>query len=222
MKVENSETWLVLGASRGLGYEFVKQTKALTDSPKIIAVSRQAGSLAEQGCQHTSCDLSRPESLLSLLNSLKLDKIDRVIYFAGGGPYGPFQSKDWKDHQWSLQVSFLSVAQTLHHFMQSQNLRQFIAIGSAIAENKADFGAAAYASAKHALRGLISSVQTESPLIDLRLFSPGYMNTTLLPKVAWPREMPGLVAEPSSVAAELLRWMQDSNFRGQNWSKASI
>ncbi|MBK7960771.1 MAG: hypothetical protein IPK04_05925 [Bdellovibrionales bacterium] len=81
--------------------------------------------------------------------------------------------------------------------MRSPHFKQGIFIGSQIAERNPDINAASYTAAKHALLGIISTLQKEalegkdtkkaSLAHDLRLFSPGYMNTSLLPPTAWPR-----------------------------------
>ncbi|MBX9769145.1 MAG: hypothetical protein K2X47_17855, partial [Bdellovibrionales bacterium] len=138
----------------------------------------------------------------------------RLIYFVGGGPHGLFQQKQWKDHEWSFQVTFRTPARFLHEVMRnSLGLQQLTFIGSAIAGDSPDPEAASYCAAKHALQGLISSIQEEqrhlpADTLDLRLYSPGYMNTGLLPRNAWPRYK-GNVLEPELVAQDLLEWLED-------------
>ena len=78
-------------------------------------------------------------------------------------------------------------------------------MGSSVAEDKADPGAASYAAAKHALKGLLESVILEKPDLDVRLFSPGYMDTGMLPQNAWPRQQ-GLAEDPDAVARRLWQW----------------
>ena len=227
MKVENSETWLLVGASKGLGFEFFKQIQNLSNiKPTLIFANRNIENLKKEvgpNDQAFSYDMSKPELVEKLIETLNLKKITRFFYFAGGGPYGNFIEKSWKDHDWALNVTFVSVAKLLHYFLQQDSFRQAILIGSDIAENSPDPGASSYSAAKHALRGLVCSLQKEIGITkDLRLFSPGYMNTGLLPKSAWPRTQAGLVTEPVVVAEQLFVWMQDSNFKAQNWSKRDL
>ena len=75
-------------------------------------------------------------------------------------------------------------------------------VGSAVAQDKPDPGASSYSSAKHGLKGLCESLQKESPKCAIHLFSPGYMDTDLLPANAWPRQQ-GLVEDVNSVAKRL-------------------
>jgi short-subunit dehydrogenase len=102
---------------------------------------------------------------------------------------------------------------------------QLLFVGSAIAEDKPDPLAASYAAAKHALKGLVGSVAAELEAdrkgpkdktasadrgalqVQVKLFSPGYMDTDLLPKDAWPRRKSGLLQSPSEVAKDLVRLM---------------
>ncbi|MBL7670032.1 MAG: SDR family NAD(P)-dependent oxidoreductase [Bdellovibrionaceae bacterium] len=238
MKIEESEVWLLVGASRGLGFEFFKKVQELQtprDRPiRMVLLSRTQGSLASLLREESwfSVDLSKPEEVERFLELNLPPQITRLIYFAGGGPYGRFQAKNWKDHEWAWRVSFLSAARFLHYFLRSPHFKQGIFIGSQIAERNPDINAASYTAAKHALLGIISTLQKEaleekdtkkaSLAHDLRLFSPGYMNTSLLPPTAWPRLGGAEVFEPGILAAELLQWMQDSNFSCQNWSKSTL
>lgn len=143
----------------------------------------------------------------------------RIFYFAGGGPYGAFSKKKFSDHMWAMNVSFLAFASILH-FVVSQNSNlndlQIIAIGSAVAESKPDYQAASYSAAKHALKGLVSSIQLEYSQADIRLFSPGYMQTKMLPPMAWVYQLNGLVASPKLVASILSEWSLDPTKRGSN------
>lgn len=223
MKIEESELWLLLGSSRGLGSEFLNCAQGLGRDLQLITVSRKPNNIVKNlVLQFVACDLSKPADVSALLESELNKPFQRMLYFAGGGPYGSFTTKEWKDHEWAWNVTFMSAAHCLYKLMQRPSLKQAIFIGSQIAENTPDPGAASYASAKHALRGLITTLQKETISTDLRLFSPGYMNTTLLPKSAHPRQNQKTLWEPSAVAQELLLWMQDSNMRGQNWSKCSL
>jgi short-subunit dehydrogenase len=238
MQIESSEVWLLVGASRGLGFEFFKQLQNLPVRPQqLLLISRNR--CAEPAHQEDtpseswfSVDLSKPESLEHFLELASAFKINRFVYFAGGGPYGPYATKNWKDHEWAFKVSFIAAARLFHHFMRSPDFRQGIAIGSQIAERSPDIGAASYCAAKHALFGLLSTLQQEAVenrgkakgLIsqDLRLFSPGYMNTELLPASSWPRAKGLKILEPTLVASELLGWMQNSHSFCQNWPKADL
>lgn len=149
-------------------------------------------------------DFSKPASQDEVLSEAVAHDYSKIFYVAGGGPYGPFQAREWRDHDWALQVSFLMPARLLHALLKAERKPQVILIGSSVAETMGDPGAASYCAAKHALRGLWASLRAENPGWDLRLFSPGYMDTEMLPQNAQVRAQG--VYDPAQVARELWLW----------------
>ena len=149
-------------------------------------------------------DFSKSEDHEGMVQDLLTWKPDLLVYCAGGGPHGAFSKKKWVDHQWALEVSFLFPAKVLHAFLQSKLKTQMIFIGSQIAENEPNELSPSYGAAKKALRGLIQSV-AENTDQDVRLLSPGYMNTRMLPRNAPPRKKYEML-EPENVAVQLLDW----------------
>lgn len=193
--IEKQENWSLLGASRGLGFEFSKLVPTLDKEIALFLASRSINSF----------DFSKADLFEYYCEKIAETNPQRIFYFAAGGTYGPFQKYAWKDHLWTMNVDFNFPAFLLRYFLnRKQSLKQMVFIGSEIAESRPDPNAAMYCAAKHALKGLVSSVQQENPPIEVILFSPGYMDTQLLPKHAWPREK-GLVANPSQIAKELLK-----------------
>ncbi|MCB0412414.1 MAG: SDR family NAD(P)-dependent oxidoreductase, partial [Bdellovibrionales bacterium] len=164
-------------------------------------------------CQGTDTSLylhdAAAETLPSSLQALLELKIDRIICFTGGGPYGDFDAKDWKDHQWALQVSLHFPLQLAHVSFANPYIRQWIFVGSAVAESKGDPQASSYAAAKHGLKGWFESVRQESQR-DIRLFSPGYTDTRMLPHKAEVRQKGGLWS-PEAVSDRLINWMQQGS-----------
>lgn len=197
-------SYLLLGASRGLGLQFQKILQQKQISSKSYSRTLNA------------VDFTKASMWDELLLQFQKDQPEVLIYFAGGGPYGAFQKKDFKDHQWAFRLNFEFPAFLLHSLLKQpqdfSNVRQVCFVGSSIAESQPDANAASYAAAKHALKGLVTTVQRESPRFDLRLFSPGYMDTSLLPADAWPRQKDGLVASAEAVAADLWAWLQEPQF----------
>jgi short-subunit dehydrogenase len=204
------KNWVLLGASRGLGQSFLK--KAVSEQVSVHNFSRKPAMESSLVRSH-AFDFAEELQWEKLFQKIQDLAPERVFYFAGGGPFGLYQSKNWKDHQWALRVSFECPAFLLHSFLrQPAALRQFVVIGSAIAESHADPQAGSYSSAKHAMKGLITSVQSEQKTpFDLRLFSPGYIDTGLLPANAWPRQQVGLVKSPAEVAEMLWAWIHNAD-----------
>jgi short-subunit dehydrogenase len=203
MKFEENERVLVLGGSRGLGKALVDQFLSLQIS--VESISRKS--------VH-SFDFSKTESWPDVVEKIRSLQPTRIIYCAAGGPYGDFQKYEWKDHSWSLRVSFEFPAYLIHQLLKTEvvGLKQVCVIGSSIAENQADPGAAMYCAAKHGLKGLILTLQKQDLAFDLRLLSPGYMNTDLLPTGTKPRNQ-GQSVNPAVVADSMIRSITDSALR---------
>ena len=206
MKIDEGERILVLGGSRGLGAAFVNLLK--THQIEVIGMSRKSPE---------SADFSQVQNWDQILNRIRDLKPTRLIYCAAGGPYGSFGQFQWKDHSWALKTTFEFPAFLLHNLVQNplQHLKQVAVIGSTVAEAKADPGAAAYSAAKHALRGLITSLQKEGVPFDLRLLSPGYMTTDLLPMDSAPRRE-GKTRDPFKIASLMIQSISDPALRLQN------
>lgn len=189
---------LLLGASRGLGHQV--QQKLLQMGVVAINFSRSS---------QPSMDFSREDQWSHYLKMIEEQKPQRIFYFAGGGPFGSYFQKEWKDHLWSYRVNFLFPSFLLSSLKSLSGLQQMVFVGSSVAESSPDPNAASYAAGKAALWNLIRSIHAEdSARLDLRLFSPGYMNTRLLPPQAWPRKTPELVQSPEAVAARFLEFVQ--------------
>ena len=92
------ENIAILGASRGLGLELAKH---LRQTEQLFLAARNVESLkAEFSAPHMvqSFDFTRDSQWDELFLQLKSHKVRRIIYCAGGGPYGEYEKKAWKDH----------------------------------------------------------------------------------------------------------------------------
>lgn len=203
----SAHKFILLGASRGLGWATYQGLSKKYPSSEFLLISRK---ISDDTLQNSKASVMRydfsKELTSEFFTQISNFKPTTIIYFAAGGPYGNFQDKKWTDHQWALNVSFLFPAQLLHALLQKapETLQKFLVVGSAIAENKPDPMAASYCAAKHALRGLISTVKEENKsAFKIELFSPGYIETDLLPAQSWPRQQ-GLAASAENVAAQLI------------------
>lgn len=212
MQSDDSHKFILLGASRGLGWATYLQLGQAYPKSKFVLVARKMSKrrpdLPSDLARNTEIfdiDFTKSEALDQMMALVTEHQPTTLIYFAAGGPFGTFQTKKWADHQWAMDVSFLFPARLIHSLMNQPELKlkNLICIGSAIAENQPDPGAASYCAAKHALAGLIQTLQKEntSPF-QIQLFSPGYMKTDLLPENSWPRKQ-GL-AEPAEIVAQSL------------------
>ncbi len=204
--------YVILGASRGLGSELAQQ---ITDG-SLLLVSRNLEHLklvndkVKVKCDYSSFDLANLKDSEKLESLLKEYNPTHIYYVAGGGPYGKFEAKDFKDHLWAYKLNLLFPAKLVHWSLNNLNLEQFILVGSSVAESSADPLASSYSSAKHGLKGLVSSINLEGCKIDLRLFSPPYMDTDLLPNNSLPYTE-GKVRSPSEIAQLFYKWANDAN-----------
>lgn len=228
----------IFGASRGLGRELAVGFAKRAEVKSILIVARTADQLHRLAVElrrvrarlddlavHVlTFDLSKSAKLDVLMHALQEHQVHKVIYAAGGGPYGLFEERPWPSHEWALQVNLLTPAQLLHAALAKKGpqLKQWIFVGSAIAEGAGDPRAASYAAAKHGLVGLYSSLRAESPDFDVRLYSPGYMDTGLLPKSAPQRQTPGLVQPPAQVARDFLTWCFNDRYHGDHRKFTSL
>lgn len=200
MKIEAGEKWVICGGSSGLGRAFSRLVKAEHPEIEQVLMSRRS---------EVSADFSKIEEWPNALSLIEGFAPTRLFYFAGGGPHGSYFDKKWSSHEWTFRVNFLFPAFLLSNLKVSA-LKQALFVGSAVNEAKADPEAASYAAAKHALRGLVLSLQADkSSGLDLRLLSPGYLDTPLLAQDAWPRQTDGSLKTPDDVAASTLSWVQD-------------
>lgn len=204
--------YIIFGASRGLGREISQ----LVSGGSLLLISRDNEALEGLSnelsidSQWTSFDLTNMDKFDEL--SLVVKKFDptHIYYIAGGGPHGKFEAKGFKDHLWAYKLNLLFPAKLLHWSLNNLNLKQFILVGSSVAESKADPLASSYSSAKHGLKGLVTSINAEGCNLDLRLFSPPYMKTDLLPKNSRPYTE-GNVSSASKVAEMFYKWANDAS-----------
>jgi len=205
-----------LGCSRGFGAEVAKAfSRAYPQASGLLAARNKArletlGESLSMTTKTESMDFSKAAEIESRNWTMTLGR--RVFYFAGGGPHGSFLGKNWRDHKWSFQVNFLTPAYLIHEFFQGGESpvgRQFIVVGSAIADESPDPGAVSYGAGKGALRRLVENFIAENPKLDLRLFRPGYMDTPLLPPQATPRLCGAPIADPRELAQHFVGWADD-------------
>lgn len=136
-----------------------------------------------------------------------------IYYFAGGGPFGKYHKKDFKDHEWAFDVNFKTPSWLIHWSLRRGGVRQFVVVGSAIAESSGEANGGSYAASKQALLGLCQSIWLESENFDLRLFSPGYMDTDLLPPGSTPRKQGWELKKPEEMARLFWNWVRDPKGR---------
>lgn len=188
----------IIGGRRGLGKNIAEEWARRIPADTVRTTSRSSGA-------DFRVDLSQDVGVQSLCEILDREQPERIFYIPGGGPYGAFAQKEWKDHRWALSVTLLAPMRIVHHLLRTNYSQQIIVIGSAIAESAPDKHAASYCAAKHGLKGLIDTLALEEENKDIRLFSPGYMATSMLPPNA-AEKVGKPVADPQDVAKAFVDW----------------
>ena len=195
----------ILGGSRGLGAALVQHLKQRGHD--VFMISRQP-SAEVAATNWAAADFSQKLQWPSVVQKIKDSQSEVLIYCAGGGPFGKFGDKAWRDQEWSWTVTFECPAYLAWQMCRAEALpgiKKLIIIGSAVAEAQPDANAAMYCASKHALRGLLDTLKLEYPEKEIHLFKAPYMDTDLLPPGAWPRQKPGLVQAPENVAQDLVK-----------------
>jgi len=198
---------IVFGGSRGLGRAVVEHCRFHFDGLKeVVEVSRKS--------------LSHPLDLTKVSDQIKACELiggqgfDLVIYCAGGGPHGEFSSKEWKDHAWALQLNLFAPMFLIHRWLKARKGADgegcFVVVGSRIAEQNPDPMASSYAAGKAGLYGFVSSLQDELKKSKNKvwLFSPGYMDTEMLPSTAKVRNDGSKLMSAEAAAQAMLRWLK--------------
>ena len=220
MNIESIENWFFLGASRGLGRQSVLHWDQKVKGKTFYLFSRNLESLNQLADQIKNNDvyvvsadftsIEKQDQIMEIMSSQVSPSA--ILYFAGGGPYGDYEKHKWSSHFWAYELNFLFPAKLLHFGLQQNKYHLFLYIGSSVAENQPDVRAGSYAAGKHGMKGLMTSVAGESEERNclLRLFSPGYMDTDLLPPGARPRQVGVSISSPAQVASALFDWLESS------------
>ena len=196
-----SKTWLITGANRGIGLEYVKQLLKIGDT--VIAAARQpekSDSLrALQGdfkktLQVAKLDLNRWESIDAFADSLCDQKIDILVNNAGlyGGSWDNAshrQSKNNMDYELWEEIMRVNV---MAPFRLTRALEASLALGQnplvvmmssdlGSIENNTQGQSYAYRSSKSALNMITKGLSVELKENGIRLIAmaPGWTQTDL-------------------------------------------
>ena len=178
-------TVLVIGASRGIGLEFVRQYTAAGDS--VIATARDAAGLDRLealGAKALKVDVANPASISGLAWQLDGEKIDVALYVAGVFPTGDAKSPPTReafDH--AMHTNVLGAMQALPQVAPLVEAAQgkFAFITSSmgrIGEVESSY-AWTYRVSKVALNMAVAAAQHDYPDAILVAMSPGWVQTDM-------------------------------------------
>lgn len=178
-------TVLVLGASRGIGLEFVRQYRAAGD--RVIATARDGAglqALEALGAQPLKLDVADPASISRLAWSLDGEKIDVALYVAGvystaGASEPPTQQDFDRVMHTNVLGAMQAIPQVAPLVEASGGRFVFITSGMAhIAGTTSSFGWL-YKASKAALNMVVKAAATDYPGATLVAMSPGWVQTDM-------------------------------------------
>jgi NAD(P)-dependent dehydrogenase (short-subunit alcohol dehydrogenase family) len=179
-------TLLIIGASRGLGLEFVRQYAA--DGWRVIATVRDplhGRAASEAGAEVSLCDVAQPAAIDRLAAGLAGTTFDMVIHNAG--IFGENQEIDTLDPQGFIEVMRVNALAPLlvaRAFADRLSGRKLFAVLSSkmgsIADNDSG-GLYAYRASKAALNMGIKSLSVDlaGSGVTVLALSPGWVRTEM-------------------------------------------
>lgn len=180
------KTALIIGASRGIGREFVRQL--LADGWKVFATARDAGALADltaEGAHALKLDVTRSESLAELPWQLDGEQLDLCAYVAGVLPTweGAAEAPTHAHFDATMHANVLGAMQALPLLAPfvAPTHGKFVFITSMLGSIAAADSSIAwiYRASKAALNMAVYSARTDYPNIVLGTISPGWVKTDM-------------------------------------------
>jgi len=180
-------TALVIGASRGIGREFVRQLTQ--DGWKVYATARDAAALdalRAAGVEALKLDVVKPESLAGLGWHLDGVKLDLTLYVAGvlGPNRGATEAPTAAEFDTVMHTNVLGAMQTIPLVapLVEAAAGKFVFISSglaSIAEATSSGGLWAYRVSKAALNMAVKSAAFDFPKATFIAMSPGWVQTDM-------------------------------------------
>jgi NAD(P)-dependent dehydrogenase (short-subunit alcohol dehydrogenase family) len=178
-------TVLVIGASRGIGHEFVRQCRAAGD--RVIATARDAKGLQAieaLGAKALDVDVAQPASIGALASQLDGAKIDVALYVAGVySTAGAQEAPSQDDFDRVMHTNVLGAMQAIPEVapLVAAAHGRFVFITSEmghIAGAGSSFGWL-YRASKAALNMVVKAASHEYPQAIFLAISPGWVKTDM-------------------------------------------
>jgi NAD(P)-dependent dehydrogenase (short-subunit alcohol dehydrogenase family) len=217
-------TILILGASRGIGLEFVRQYRA--EGERVIATARDDAGLKRLdslGAEPVRLDVTDPASISVLGGQLAGKPIDIAIYVAGvmsrGGATQPPARDDFdrvmRTNVWGAMHAIPQVAPLVE---AAAGRFAFISSEMAHIAGVSSSYSWVYRASKAALNMAVAAAQHDYPAATLVAISPGWVQTDMGGASA-PLALPDSVAAMRKTLAGLTRRQRGAflNYDGQRF-----
>ncbi len=179
-------TALILGASRGIGHEFVRQL--LADRWRVIATARSDSALSElkqMGAEAFKLDVAQADSLAGLGWQLDGEKLDLAIYVAGvmGPRAGATAAPSAQEFDQVMHTNVLGAMQAiplLAPMVEAAN-GKFVFLGSvmgSIASTESSYGWL-YRVSKSGLNMAVRCAVFDYPKATFAVVHPGWVQTDM-------------------------------------------
>ncbi len=179
-------TVLVIGASRGIGLEFVRQYREAGE--RVIATARDDEGLARLealGATPLRVDVAKPASVSGLAWQLDGEKIDVALYVAGAWATADARTPPTReDFDRLMHTNVLGAMQAIPQvapLVEAAPRGRFACITSAMGRIQGvdDSTAWVYRASKAALNMAVASAQHDYPKAILVALSPGWVQTDM-------------------------------------------
>ena len=179
-------TVLVVGASRGIGLEFVRQYRAAGE--RVIATAREDVGLArlrDLGATALRVDVAQPASVSGLAWQLDGEKIDIALYVAGAwvtaGARTPPTREDFDRLMHTNVLGAMQAIPQVAPLVEAAPRGRFACITSEMGRIAGvdDSMAWVYRASKAALNMAVAAAQHDYPRAILVALSPGWVQTDM-------------------------------------------
>jgi short-subunit dehydrogenase len=179
-------TALIIGASRGIGREFVRQL--LADSYKVFATARDDATvetLKQEGAHAMKIDVTVAESLASLPWQLDGERLDLVVYVAGvfGSYAGATEAPAVAEFDRVMHANVLGAMQAIPLLApaveEAKGTFVFLtSVMGSIGVTTASMGWV-YRASKAALNMAVKAASMDYPHAKLMVIHPGWVKTEM-------------------------------------------
>ena len=178
-------TVLLIGASRGIGFELARQYRA--DGWRVVATARNAEGLERLqalGCETLRLDVANPASNSGLAWQLDGEKIDLTIYVAGAMDRASASTPPTRDSfDAVMHTNVMGAMQVIPQIVpMMQETQGVIACISSIMGSQQETtsgNAVLYRVSKAALNMVVRCTQAEQPDITVLAIHPGWVQTDM-------------------------------------------